>query len=69
MERFFLGLLFILMTGFAYYTVTDWGILNTFVGGGLVVGLSVGGAAYLIFSFETPEYLECILKRKKSRKK
>ena len=67
-ERVLFGLLFILMAGFAYYTVVDWGMLNTFLGGGLVVGLLMGGVAYLIFSFETPEYLERVTKRKPGKK-
>lgn len=64
-----LGGFLILMAGFAYYTVVDWGMLNTFIGGGLVVGLITSGVAYMIFSFETPEYLEKIKKRRKEIKK
>jgi len=68
MERVFLGAMLLLSSFFAYYTAQNLGILNTFVGGGTVIGLVVGGIIYLIFSFETIEYLKHIEKNKKQRK-
>lgn len=64
-ERFWLGILFIAGSFVAYYMAISRGILDTFLAGGVVIGLSVGGVAYLIFSFESSKYLKYIESKKK----
>lgn len=64
-ERLILGVAFLLGSGLSYYFTSQWQMFDTFVGGGSIVGTAAAGIAYLIFSFETPEYLEQIYDKKK----
>ena len=64
-ERLFLGIGFIIAGIVAYYISLQQGVSETFGAGGAVVGLFVAGVSYLIFSFETSEYLKHIELRKR----
>ncbi len=64
-ERFILGSFFLFLGVMVYFIAADWNMVNTFSSGGLIVGLIVAGIAYIIFSFETSEYLKKIEDKKK----
>lgn len=64
-ERFWLGILFIVGSFISYYMAMSRGMVDTFLTGGVVIGLAVAGVAYLIFSFESSKYLKHIESKKK----
>ena len=64
-ERFYFGFVMIIAAVAAYFFITGAGVLNTFLGGAVIVGLIVGGLAYIVFAFETSDYIKSLEGKKK----